>query len=89
MLFWSRHVAEVMSISQVQGTQLPLRMVLGERYRHVDFQIADASWTLDNISIIGELFRRGNEVGQSLFDELRSKYFDSPTELYFTIRQQR
>ncbi|MEC8557235.1 MAG: hypothetical protein VXZ82_19710 [Planctomycetota bacterium] len=31
-LFWSQHGAEVMSIYQVQRTQLPLKFVLEDRY---------------------------------------------------------
>lgn len=77
MLFWAPHVAEVMSISQVQGTHLPLKMVLGDRYTHLDFPLPDASWTLDNTSVTGQLFKTGHQVGKQQFGALRSKHFES------------
>ncbi|MEO1617578.1 MAG: CBASS cGAMP-activated phospholipase [Planctomycetota bacterium] len=77
MLFWAPHVAEVMSVSQVQGTHLPLKMVLGERYTHIDFPLPDASWTLDNTSVTNQLFEIGHRVGEQQVDTLRSKFFES------------
>ncbi|MEM9352813.1 MAG: patatin-like phospholipase family protein [Planctomycetota bacterium] len=82
MLYWGQHVADVMSISQVQGTQLPLRIVLDQRYRQVDFELEDPSWTLDNLRITGELFDRGREEGARLFDELRETFLSTPTGRY-------
>ena len=80
MLFWAPHVAEVMSISQVQGTQLPLRMVLGDRYRHLDFPLPDPSWTLDNTEVTEQMFEKGHELGASVFSEVRSTFFSSTSE---------
>src|SRR6056297_1184525 len=70
MLFWSRHVAEVMSITQVQGTQLPLKIVLGNRYHHLNFLLTDSSWTLDNMAAMGPLFAEGHRVGREVFERL-------------------
>ncbi|MEM6473545.1 MAG: hypothetical protein AAF802_28560 [Planctomycetota bacterium] len=80
MLFWAPHVAEVMSISQVQGTQLPLEMMLGDRYRHLDFPLPDPSWTLDNTTVTGNMFEKGHEVGKQVFEELQPKFFESAAE---------
>lgn len=74
-LFWARHVAEVMSISQVQGTQLPLQMVLGDRYHIVDFPLEDPNWTLDNLEVTDQLFQLGRERGKELFGELKDVFF--------------
>ncbi|MEM9825748.1 MAG: hypothetical protein AAF958_04125, partial [Planctomycetota bacterium] len=84
MLFWAPHVAEVMSISQVQGTQLPLRMVLGQRYTHLDFPLPDASWTLDNTSITAQLFDMGHARGQEVFESLRPSFFEAPRQPFGT-----
>ena len=73
-LFWARHVAEVMSISQVQGTQLPLQMVLGDRYHIVDFPLEDPNWTLDNLEVTDQLFQLGRERGKELFGELEEVF---------------
>ncbi|HBE70355.1 MAG TPA: hypothetical protein DDW52_19575 [Planctomycetaceae bacterium] len=80
MLFWSRHVAEVMSISQVQGTHLPLRLVLGDRYRHLDFPVPDSSWKLDNTAVTDPLFKLGHETGQNVFTELQPTFFSTPAQ---------
>ncbi len=75
LLFWSRHVAEVMSISQVQGTQLPLSIVLGKRYHHINFPLENSSWTLDNLATVEPLFEAGHRRGAELFDELAPQFF--------------
>jgi len=82
MLFWSQHVAEVMSISQVQGTQLPLKFVLEDRYEQIDFELSDPSWTLDNTSMTSELFQRGRERGRRVVDGLKEKFFSSTAPRY-------
>lgn len=82
MLYWGQHVAEVMSISQVQGIQLPLQFVLEDRYRQIDFELADPSWTLDNLQVVGDLFSLGHRRGEELFDELSDVFLTTPTERY-------
>ena len=72
MLFWARHVADVMSVSQSQGNQLPLSILLGDRYQHVDFDLPDATWTLDNISMTEPLFEMGRERGIGLWPVIRA-----------------
>ncbi len=82
MLYWSRHLAEVISVSQVQGTQLPLRVVLGDRYRQVNFKMEDRTWTLDNTAITNRLFDLGHEAGSNLFDQLKPQFFNTSTTPY-------
>lgn len=79
MLYWSQHVAEVMGVSQVQGTQLPLRFVLENRYCHIDFEMTDPTWTLDNTQITKQLFDLGHQRGRELCEELKSTFCDHPT----------
>ena len=82
LLFWARHVAEVMTISQVQGIQLPLDMVLGDRYRQIDFPIEDGAWSIDNLEATAEWFRLGHERGESAYAELREHFFSEKTTSY-------
>ncbi len=82
MLFWSRHVAEVMTNSQVQGTQLPLKIVLGDRYQQIDFELEDPAWTIDNVDMPPALFDLGRRHGAKLFDEVRDAFFGQPTERF-------
>ena len=83
MLFWSRHVAEVMTISQVQGTQLPLKLMLGNRYHHLNFLLNDSSWTLDNIAATQPLFAEGRQIGSELFEQLAPRFFSERATKYF------
>lgn len=82
MLFWSRHVADVMGISQVQGTQLPLEIVLGRRYRQFDFELKDPSWTLDNVDAMDDIFAIGRQRGAEAFESLASCFFEEKTTPY-------
>lgn len=75
MLFWSRPVAEVINISQVQGTQLPQNIVLGNRYQHLNFPLPDSSWTLDNTAATPTMFAEGHRVGRESIDSLRPRFF--------------
>ena len=84
-LFWAPHIADVMSISQVQGTQLPLSLLLGDRYTQVNFPLQDASWTLDNTTITDQLFELGRKKGAELFPSLRDEYFRETTKPYTSV----
>lgn len=86
MLFWGQHVAEVMSISQVQGTQLPLRFVLEDRYCQFDFELTDPSWTLDNIEVTEQLFQLGRQRGKEVFPEVRDTFFAETTHPFVPYR---
>lgn len=85
MLFWASHAAEVMTVSQVQGTQLPLGITLGDRYKHVDFDVSDKSWTLDNTSVTEPLFKLGHARGVELFDEIAEVLFQETTAPYAAL----
>lgn len=76
-LFWSKHVAEVTSISQVQGTQLPLSIVLGDRYHHVNVTLEGASWTLDDLDAVQPLFEAGHRRGAELLEQFAPQLFCS------------
>lgn len=82
MLFWSRHIANVMSVSQVQGAQLPLHIVLGDRYQQIDFPLEEPSWTLDNIAMTAELFELGRQRGAELYESLEERFLAEVTRTY-------
>lgn len=82
MLYWSRHVAEVMSASQIQGTHLPLGMVLGDRYHHLDFKLKDSTWALDNTAVTRPLFAEGHRVGAQEYEKLAPKFFSQTSRSY-------
>lgn len=85
MLYWASHAAEVMTVSQVQGTQLPLGITLGDRYKHVDFEVPEKTWTLDNTSVTGPLFKMGHARGSQLFDEVANLLFQETTAPYSAL----
>ncbi|WP_417740275.1 patatin-like phospholipase family protein [Rosistilla oblonga] len=60
LLYWAPRVAEVMGTSQVQGIHQPLKFLLGDRYRHINFKMKER-WPLDAVQHIPELFRMGVE----------------------------
>ena len=82
LLFWSRHVVEVMNLLQVQGAQFPLKVALGNRYYQFDFEIKDESWTLDNVGMIGEIFELGREEGRKQYEALKDTFFSKKTTPY-------
>ena len=77
-LYWSRHVADVMGTSQAQGTQHPLEYTLGERYRHVNFEIPHSEWSLDGIEHREVMYGLGRLRAREVFDLLEPDFFDSP-----------
>ncbi len=75
ILFWARYIADVMSFSQAQGTEIPLDYLLGERYHTVNFDLPDDSWTLDGIQHMDRLFEIGREQAEAQLDTLAKKFF--------------
>lgn len=73
LLYWASRVADVMGTSQVQGIHLPLKFLLGDRYRHINFKM-EQNWGLDDVEHIPELFRVGEERAAETM-ELLSREF--------------
>ena len=82
MLFWSKHVAEEMSVSQIQGTQLPLQIVLGDRHRQFDFKLRDASWSMDNCEAVDDWFEIGRQAGRDAAEEIAETFCRHKTDPY-------
>ena len=82
VLYWSKNVIEVMNLLQLQGAQFPLKVALGDRYHHYDFEILDKSWKLDNIDIIDQLFEMGKNDGAKQYEALKETFFTKKTQPY-------
>lgn len=75
ILYWAKCIADVVGFSQAQGTEIPLDYLLGERYRMVNFDLPDATWTLDGIQHMDRLFELGREQAKQQLDGLAEKFF--------------
>lgn len=81
-LYWAAKVAHVMGASQTDGLELPLEFVLGDRYRRVNFDLPDDTWTLDGIQHLAELMELGRARGEECMADLASTFFDTTTTAY-------
>lgn len=81
-LYWANKIARVMVASQTDGLELPLKFVLGDRYKRLNFDLPDATWTLDCIEHIPTLLERGRRLATDTFDGLLAEYFDTKTQPY-------
>ena len=82
MMYWAKHVAEVMSATQIQGIQSPLKYVLNDRYHQIDFEIEDPTWTLDNPAATSAMFKLGHQKAKLLMHQVTRQYFNEPATQY-------
>ena len=73
-----------MGTAQVQGIHQPLRFLLGERYRHVNFRMTE-KWPLDAVEHIPELFRVGKQRAAETYDMINSEFFQHRRMQYSPI----
>lgn len=73
LLYWAPRVADVMGTSQVQGLHLPLKYLLGDRYRHVNFRM-ERKWGLDEVEHIPDLFEMGRRRADATFDWIKDSF---------------
>ena len=90
ILYWAPRVADVMSTAQVEGIHIPLKFLLGDRYRHVNFQM-DEIWSLDGVENMPELFRKGEQVADDTFDVINQEFLQHRRERFqpFTDMEKR
>lgn len=74
LLYWASRVADVMGTSQVQGVHLPLKFLLNDRYRHINFRMAE-KWPLDGIEHIPKLFQVGETRARECFEMVNENFF--------------
>jgi len=82
VLYWSKNVSGMMGALQVQGSQFPLRVTLGNRFYQFDFDLKDESWTLDNVDMMEELFELGRVAAQEQYETLKDVFFQQKTTNY-------
>ena len=74
IIYWAPRVADVMGTSQVQGMHLPLKFMLGDRYRHINFKMTE-KWGLDEVHHMPELFQVGQQRAEACFDWVNDSFF--------------
>ncbi len=74
MLYWASRIADVMGMSQIQGIHLPLKFLLGDRYRHINFKM-EKKFGLADVENIPELFRLGSARADASFDTINEEFF--------------
>jgi uncharacterized protein len=83
VVWWgARKGIELVMSTQAQGVHHQARQILGNRYHRVDFDVPDASWTLDNIHLINDLIHLGNAKGAENVAELQPVFFSERTVPY-------
>lgn len=75
LLYWSSRVADVMMTSQVLGVHQPLKFILGDRYRHINFKMTER-WGLDQVSYLPELFEMGERRAEETFETVRNEFLE-------------
>jgi hypothetical protein len=63
-----------MGTSQAQGIHLPLKFLLRDRYRHINFDMTE-KWGLDEVANIPQLFSMGQEKAEEKFSMMQDVYF--------------
>ena len=74
MLYWARHIADVMGNGMQQGAELPAEFFLGRRLTSVNFDIPDASYTLDAHDKIEHLFELGAAAAEDHGDRVLRRF---------------
>lgn len=74
LLFWASRAADVMTTAQAQGVHLPLKFLLGDRYRHYNFKM-EKKFDLADASNMPQLFRIGAEHAAESFSRINDDFF--------------
>lgn len=80
--WWGPRVFDVASISQAQGVSFQLLYLLGKRYRRVDFELPDASWTLDSVEHLASLVHQGKTAAHEQLTTLMDRFFSTESPDY-------
>ena len=85
ILFWATRVADLMGTAQSQGTHLPLKFFLGDRYRHINFRMTQ-KWGLDETENIPQLFEMGEKRAAETFDIVNEEFFQHQASCFVPYR---
>lgn len=75
--WWGPRVFDVASISQAQGVSFQLQYLLSDRYTRVDFDLPDASWTLDSVEHLPSLVHQGGTAAHGQLTTLMGRFFST------------
>ena len=81
LIYWAPRVAEIMGTAQTQGIHLPLKFLLRERYRHVNFQMKK-KWPLDGTEYIPDLFEMGKKRAAGNHQMVAETFLDHSAEQF-------
>ena len=81
LLYWAPRVADVMGSSQAQGLHLPLKFLIGDRYRHVNFRM-EQKWGLDEVEHIPKLFATGEQRASETFEWVKDDFLQHQRDCY-------
>ena len=74
VMYWVKHVADVMGSAQTQGIHQPLRFIMGNNYTHLNFPMEER-WALDEVGNIPKLFALGKKRAKEEFPMLNGCFF--------------
>lgn len=74
VMYWVRHVADVMGSAQIQGIHQPMKFILGDNYTHLNFKMEE-KWPLDGVGNIPKLFELGAGKADEEFEMLNERFF--------------
>jgi patatin-like phospholipase/acyl hydrolase len=80
--WWGPRVFDVSSISQSQGVSFQLSYLLADRYKRVNFELPDESWSLDSVEHLSSLLHMGRVVAHDQMAEIVKCYFANKTSDY-------
>ena len=81
-LYWAQHIADVMMSSQVQGLAVPLKFLLSNRVRSINFTLPDAGWKLDAVEHMEAMFEEGRKAARNHGEELAEMFLPHKAEPY-------
>jgi patatin-like phospholipase/acyl hydrolase len=81
LLYWAPRVADLMGTCQAQGIHLPLKFLLQDRYRHINFDMKE-KWGLDEVANIPKLFSMGEQKAEEKFQTMQDVYFGHNIERF-------
>jgi predicted acylesterase/phospholipase RssA len=82
ILYWAGRIADVMGISQMQGVEIPMEYVLGDRYHSVDFDLPDRTWSLDGVHRIPDLMALGRASADERYEAIKGRLLLGPAAPY-------
>jgi uncharacterized protein len=75
--WWGPRVFNIASISQSQGTSFQLQYLLGERYRRLNYELPDDTWSLDSIDHIASLLHKGKIAAHDCLTDVLGQFCSS------------